>query len=61
MKKETYMKMTQPFREHPELAKGLHIINRASMAIMYLCYPALLLFLLLLKQLQSDQSHVHQC
>ena len=49
MKKETYIKMTQPFRDRPEMAKGLHIINRACMAIMYLCYPALLLYLFLNK------------
>jgi membrane-associated phospholipid phosphatase len=50
MKKETYIKMTQPFREHPGMAKGLHIINRICMAIMYLCYPILLIFLLVSKE-----------
>lgn len=50
MKKETYIKMTQPFRDHPQMAKGLHIINRICMVIMYVCYPALVVFLLLKKE-----------
>ena len=50
MKKETYIKMTQPFRDHPQMAKGLHIINRICMRVMYVNYPALLVFLLLKKE-----------
>ena len=50
MKKETYIKMTQPFREHPEVARGLHITNRICMLIMYVCYPSLLVFLLIKKE-----------
>lgn len=45
MKKETYIKMTQPFREHPELAKGLHIMNKLCTVVMYLAYPLLLVYL----------------
>lgn len=50
MKKETYIKMTQPFRDHPPMAKGLHIINRICTLIMYVCYPSLLIFLLIKKE-----------
>ena len=28
MRKETYIKMTQPFRENPKLAKSLHMANK---------------------------------
>ena len=45
MKKETYMKMTQPFRDHPELAKGIHIANKLCTGVMYLAYPVLLIYL----------------
>lgn len=45
MKKETYIKMTQPFRDHPQMAKGLHIINRICMVIMYVSYPMLIVVL----------------
>ncbi len=50
MKKETYIKMTRPFRDNPPMAKGLHIINRICTVIMYVCYPSLLLFLLIKKE-----------
>ena len=50
MKKETYIKITQPFRDHPEVAKGLHIINRICMLIMYVSYPSLLIFLYIKKE-----------
>ena len=49
MRKETYIKMTQPFRDNPQMAKGLHIINRICMILMYVSYPSLLVFLLLKK------------
>ncbi len=45
MKKETYIKMTQPFRENPELAKGIHIANKLCTGVMYLAYPVLLVYL----------------
>ena len=38
--------MTQPFREHPQMAKGIHIANKLCTGIMYLSYPALLMYLL---------------
>ena len=46
MKKETYIKMTQPFRDNPQMAKGLHIINRICTGSMYVLYPLLLVYLL---------------
>lgn len=45
MTKENYIKMTQPFRDHPELARGLHILNKLCTGIMYLSYPLLILYL----------------
>lgn len=45
MKKEAYIKMTQPFRDNPQMAKGLHIINRICTGSMYVLYPLLLVFL----------------
>ena len=45
MKKETYIKMTQPFRDNPELAKGIHIANKLCTGTMYLAYPVLLVWL----------------
>ena len=47
MKKETYIKMTQPFRDNPKLAKCLHILNRFCTGGMYLAYPILLGYLFL--------------
>lgn len=42
MKKETYLFITQPFRDNPEMAKGIHIVNRVCTGMMYLAYPVLL-------------------
>ena len=50
MKKETYMKMTRPFRDNPRMAMGLHRINRMCMTIMYVCYPAFLFYLFIGKE-----------
>ena len=47
MKKETYIKMTQPFRDNPDLAKGIHIANKLCTGVMYLAYPVLLGYLFL--------------
>ena len=49
MKKETYIKMTQPFRDYPEMAKGIHIANKLCTGVMYLAYPVLLLYLFVTK------------
>lgn len=49
MKKETYIKMTQPFRDNPKLAKCLHILNRFCTGGMYLAYPILLMYLFFTK------------
>jgi membrane-associated phospholipid phosphatase len=53
MKKETYIKMTQPFRENPELAKGIHIANKMCTGVMYLAYPLLLVYLFFYANLSS--------
>lgn len=53
MKKETYIKMTQPFRDNPELAKGIHIANKICTGVMYLAYPLLLVYLLFYARLSS--------
>ena len=45
MKKETYIKMTQPFRDNPDLAKGIHMANKLCTGVMYLAYPLLLVYL----------------
>jgi len=45
MTKETYIKMTQPFRDNPGMAKGIHIANSFLTGIMYVSYPLLLLYL----------------
>lgn len=45
MKKEAYMKMTQPFRDNPQMAKGLHILNLICTGTMYVLYPLLLVYL----------------
>ncbi len=47
MTKENYIKMTQPFRDHPEMAKGIHILNKACTLTMYVAYPILLIYLFL--------------
>ncbi|MBR4026194.1 MAG: phosphatase PAP2 family protein [Lachnospiraceae bacterium] len=52
MKKETYIKMTQPFRNYPNMAKGLHILNQLCTGTMYISYPILLGYLFLQKDNQ---------
>ena len=37
--------MTQPYRDNPNMAKGLHIANKICTGIMYLAYPLLLVYL----------------
>lgn len=49
MKKETYIKMTQPFRENPKMARNIHIANQFCTRIMYITYPILLAYLFLQK------------
>ena len=49
MKKETYIKMTQPFRDNPQMAKGIHIANQFCTRVMYVAYPILLMYLFLQK------------
>lgn len=45
MTKEKYIKMTQPFRDNAELAKGIHMANKCCTWMMYLAYPMLLAYL----------------
>ena len=49
MKKETYSRMTQPFRDDPKRARVLHRANQISTAVVFAAYPCLLLWLLLQK------------
>ena len=53
MKKETYIKMTQPFRDNPDLAKGIHMANKLCTGVMYLAYPLLLVYLFFLGKYSS--------
>ena len=46
MKKETYVKMTQPFREDPKRARALHRANKILTVVIFVAYPCLLLWLL---------------
>lgn len=51
MTKENYIKITQPFRDNPEMAKGIHIANKLCTGIMYLAYPLLLVYLFFQKDM----------
>lgn len=37
--------MTQPFRDNPGMAKGIHIANKLCTGVMYLAYPVLLVYM----------------
>lgn len=52
MKKETYRKMTRPFRDFPKRARVLHKINKIVTALIFAAYPCLLLWLLLNRDLR---------
>lgn len=56
MKKETYIKMTQPFRKHQGMARALHRINQFCTRMMYLAYPLLLGYLLFQKDEKFFQA-----
>lgn len=45
MTRETYIKMTQPFRDNAGLAKSIHILNKSFTGIVFLSYPLLLLYI----------------
>lgn len=49
MTKETYLKMTQPFRDKPKLAKSLHMVNDILTGIIFASYPLLILWLFVRK------------
>ena len=51
MTKENYVKITQPFRDNPGMAKGIHIANKLCTGLMYVSYPALIGYLFL----QNDE------
>lgn len=50
MKRETYRKMTQPFRENEGMARVLHRANQLCTGMMYSSYPVLLVYLFLQRQ-----------
>ncbi len=43
MTKDTYRMITEPFRQNPKLASGIHIANKICTGIMYIAYPVLLI------------------
>lgn len=45
MTKETYVNITQPFRDNPKMARGIHIANKICTLSMYLAYPLLILYM----------------
>lgn len=47
MKKETYRKMTEPFRTDKEMAKAIHKSNKMITGLIFGLYPLLLLYFLL--------------
>lgn len=47
MKKETYQKMTEPFRNDKEMAMALHKSNKMINELIFVLYPFLLLYFLL--------------
>lgn len=47
MKKETYERITEPFRTNPKLAQTINIINKAITYVIYVAYPLLLIWLFL--------------
>ena len=49
MTKENYIKMTQPFRDNPGMAKGIHIANKLCTGLMYVSYPVLITYLFFLE------------
>lgn len=49
MTKTTYLKITEPLRKNPGLAKLLHFFNRLFTGFTYVLYPAFLLLLFLQK------------
>lgn len=44
MKKDTYLKMTRPFRENAKLARSLHIMNKIITYAMVVLYMGLLAY-----------------
>ncbi len=42
MKKQTYLKMTEPFRSKPRMARSLHIVNKILTGVVFFTYFFLL-------------------
>ena len=49
MTKETYIKLTQPFRDNPGMARGIHIANKVCTMCMYVAYPLLVVYMFWIK------------
>ncbi|MBE5888966.1 MAG: phosphatase PAP2 family protein [Lachnospiraceae bacterium] len=49
MTKETYVNITQPFRDNPKMARGIHMANKICTLSMYLAYPLLILYMFLMR------------
>lgn len=45
MTKETYVNITQPFRDNPKMARGIHMANKICTLSMYLAYPLLIFYM----------------
>ena len=45
MTKETYIKITQPFRDNPNMVRGIHMANKICTLMMYLAYPILVIYM----------------
>ena len=50
MTQEMYIRITQPFRDKPEMAKGIHIANKICTGLMYVSYPVLLAYLFFIEK-----------
>lgn len=44
MNRKTYIEMTSLFRNHPKMAKVIHILNKMITGILFLAYPVLILY-----------------
>ncbi len=52
MSKETFIKMTGPFRRNAYMARSLHIINEILSKTIMLAYPVLIIYLFVVNKLQ---------
>ena len=56
MTKDTYLKITQPFRDNPKLAWGIHIANKLCTLTMYVAYPLLIIYMFWQKDAQVARA-----